>query len=53
MIREVRNDLAHGNQNFSARELEPWTRVLEQLARAEMLRLLGCPPTVVERAVEA
>jgi hypothetical protein len=53
LIRQVRNDLAHGNQNFDARELAPWTGVLEQLARAHMLRLLGCPVDVVARAVEA
>ena len=49
-IRHVRNDLAHGNRNYAEQDLRRWTDVLDALCRAHLLRLLGCPPTVMEGA---
>lgn len=53
LVQAVRNDLAHGNRNYDSVELEPWTAALERLARAHMLRLLGCPVNVIERGLGA
>jgi hypothetical protein len=49
-IRHIRNDLAHGNRNYAERDLRRWTDVLDALCRAHLLRLLGCPPSVMEGA---
>lgn len=49
-IRRIRNDLAHGNRNYADRGLRPWTEVLDALCRAHLLRLLSCPPSVMEAA---
>lgn len=49
-IRYVRNDLAHGNRNCTERDLRRWTDVLDALCRAHLIRLLSCPPSVMEAA---
>ena len=51
-VRHIRNDLAHGNRNYSDRELRRWTVVLDALCRGHLLRLLGCPTAVIERAFQ-
>jgi hypothetical protein len=48
-LTRVRNDLAHGNKGFSARDLHEAVHVLERIVRAHALRLMGCPDSVLER----
>jgi hypothetical protein len=50
VVRQIRNDLAHGARNYSDRELRPWTSVLDAFCRAHLLRLLGCPVAAIGRA---
>lgn len=47
----VRNDLAHGNRSYAADELAGARDVLERVVRAHLLRLLGLPDKVVQRAL--
>lgn len=49
-LARVRNDLAHGNRGYPAHELSEVTRILERVARAHMLRTLGCSEKVQQRA---
>ncbi|WP_369132024.1 hypothetical protein [Modestobacter sp. I12A-02662] len=48
-LRVVRNDLAHGNRGYDARELHKAGEILERVTRAHMLRVLGCSSAVIER----
>ncbi|MFC4429760.1 HEPN domain-containing protein [Citricoccus alkalitolerans] len=51
-LSRVRNDLAHGNKGFDAYDLNEAVRVLERIVRAQALRLLGCPDSVLERVCD-
>lgn len=48
-LRIVRNDLAHGNRGYDARELRDVERILDGAVRAHLLRLLGADVAVQER----
>lgn len=48
-LRIVRNDLAHGNRGYDARELDDVVRILDGAVRAHLLRLLGASAAVQER----
>jgi hypothetical protein len=50
-LRRVRNDLAHGNRGYPVQDLHEVATLLERLARAHLLRLLGCPDEVQGRAL--
>lgn len=50
-LRLIRNDLAHGRQGYDALDLHEVDDVLERVTRAHLLRILGCPTAVVERAL--
>jgi hypothetical protein len=50
-IRVLRNRLWHGTRNYSETELQPWVRVLEVLARAHLLQLLGFDTTAIDKAL--
>lgn len=41
LLRILRNDLSHGNKNYSDRDLRPWVHAAETMCRAHALRLLG------------
>jgi hypothetical protein len=51
VIREIRNGLAHGSRGYAPQLLRPWSNALDTLARAHMLRLLGCPAGVIQEAL--
>ncbi|NWL26506.1 hypothetical protein DM794_05430 [Paenarthrobacter ureafaciens] len=40
-LRQIRNDLAHGNRSYDVLELLPLTRTLDQVVRAHILKSLG------------
>lgn len=50
-LRLIRNDLAHGSQGYDVLGLHDVSQVLERVTRAHMLRVLGCPLEVQERAL--
>lgn len=51
-LSRVRNDLAHGNKGFDAAHLHQAVRVLERIVRANALRLLECPESVLEKVCD-
>ncbi|MDW3851005.1 hypothetical protein NMK34_30810 [Micromonospora sp. BRA006-A] len=50
-LRIIRNDLAHGTRGYPIQDLNEVSQILEQVARAHLLRVLGCGVDVQERAV--
>jgi len=50
-VRIIRNDLAHGNKGYPTAELSHVSSILERVARAHMLRILGCSDEVQSRAL--
>ncbi|SFT30932.1 HEPN domain-containing protein [Streptomyces sp. ok210] len=50
-LRDIRNNLAHGSKGYPAHELEDVSLILERVARAHLLRLLGCNAEIQERAL--
>lgn len=51
-LRKVRNDLAHGNRPYKPGELRSAVTLLEAMARAHMLRVLGCSGQLQKRALQ-
>lgn len=51
-MRQLRNDLAHGQRGYDAHDLHEVVSVLERVVRAHALRALGCPDVSVTRALE-
>lgn len=51
-LRIIRNNLAHGTKGYEAYEIHQVVMVLEQMVRAHALDVLGCPASVVSRAVD-
>ncbi|WP_181804627.1 ApeA N-terminal domain 1-containing protein [Streptomyces shenzhenensis] len=52
-LRGIRNDLAHGSKGYPTHELEDVALILERVARAHLLRLLGCNTDIQERVLYA
>jgi hypothetical protein len=52
-LRGIRNDLAHGSKGYPAHELEDVALILERVARAHLLRLLGCDAEIQGRVLDA
>lgn len=50
-LADVRNKLAHGVRNYPAHQLSDVVSILEDVVRAHALRILGCPPPAVARAL--
>jgi len=50
-VRLIRNDLAHGTQGYHAADLHEVAGILERVTRAHLLRVMGCPTAVIERAL--
>lgn len=50
-LRIIRNDLAHGTKGYPIQDLGEVSQVLERVARAHLLRVLGCDVDVQTRAV--
>jgi hypothetical protein len=50
-LRQLRNDLSHGSQNYEDRSLRAWVDIGETLCRAHALRLLGFDDEDVERGL--
>lgn len=50
-LRVIRNNLAHGLRGYDPHDLHLVVQVLERVVRAHALRVLGCPPQVLERAL--
>ncbi|MEV1070868.1 hypothetical protein [Micromonospora parva] len=50
-LRIIRNDLAHGTKGYPVQDLNEVSQVLERVARAHLLRVLGCDVEVQARAV--
>lgn len=48
-LRIIRNDLAHGNRGYDTQGLYEVTVILEKVARAHMLRVLGCDTEIQHR----
>lgn len=48
----IRNNLSHGNRSYPPAELSTVSDVLERVARAHMLRAIGCSEKVFKRAVD-
>lgn len=53
IIRRLRNDLSHGNYNPPDHELIPWTKRLDRLSKAQLLRLLGFDSGLIEAKLGA
>jgi hypothetical protein len=52
-LAKIRNDLAHGNRGYPAQELVTVVKILDRIARAHLLRAIGCPEGVQTRAMDA
>lgn len=52
-LRSIRNELAHGGKGYPAHELEEVALILERVARAHLLRLLGCSTEIQQRALDS
>ena len=50
-LRTIRNALAHGSRGYPAHELDDVALILERVARAHLLRILGCSSEVQERVL--
>ena len=50
-LARIRNDLAHGNRSYPPHQLSAVANILERVARAHMLRTLGCSEQVQLRAI--
>ncbi|MFD8300022.1 HEPN domain-containing protein [Streptomyces bauhiniae] len=50
-LRIIRNDLAHGNKGYPVEDLDAVAKVLERVARAHFLRILGYCDSIQKRAV--
>jgi hypothetical protein len=50
-LRRVRNDLAHGSRGYDVEHLHEVSALLERVARAHLLRILGCPDQAQKRAL--
>jgi len=48
-LREVRNNLAHGNRGYEPHHLQEVVRLLEFIVRGHALRILGCSEAVISR----
>ncbi|RPK75700.1 hypothetical protein EES45_24750 [Streptomyces sp. ADI97-07] len=48
-MRQVRNDLAHGNRGYKPHYLQEVVEILEFIVRGHSLRILGCPTAVISR----
>ncbi len=48
-IGEIRNGLSHGAAAYSRRELEPHVRTMAIVGVAQLLRIIGVPPTNISR----
>ncbi|MEU2610709.1 hypothetical protein ABZ570_03850 [Micromonospora sp. NPDC007271] len=49
-LRTVRNDLSHGTKGYPTAQLHEAVEILDRVARAHMLRVLGCGTAAQERA---
>jgi len=50
-LRLVRNDLAHGTRGYDTLELSDVADLLDRVARAHLLRILGCPESAQRSAL--
>ncbi|MGK5441807.1 hypothetical protein ACSNN7_08290 [Micromonospora sp. URMC 105] len=51
-LRLIRNDLSHGTRGYDTQKVNEVAGILEQVARAHLLRILGCASDIQERALE-
>jgi hypothetical protein len=51
-LRVIRNDLSHGNRSYPDWQIKAAANLLERVARAHMLRLLGGGPEIQRRVLE-
>ncbi|WP_169734294.1 ApeA N-terminal domain 1-containing protein [Hamadaea tsunoensis] len=51
-LRLIRNDLSHGSKNYDAREVNEVVIVLHRVARAHLLRLLGCDDAALRAVLQ-
>ncbi|MCW3038784.1 MAG: hypothetical protein JWM31_689, partial [Solirubrobacterales bacterium] len=51
-LRIVRNDLAHGNRGYDMTDLRELAELLDRVARAHLLRVLGCPESAQKRVLQ-
>lgn len=49
-LRQIRNDLSHGNKGYDVTQIAEVVDILEHMVRANALRILGCPESVIDRA---
>lgn len=50
-LRQIRNDLAHGNRGYPAGDLEEVVSILHRIVRAQILRTLGVSEEAQKRAL--
>lgn len=50
-MRIIRNDLAHGTKGYPLQDLDEVSQILDRIARAHLLRVLGCDVDVQARAL--
>lgn len=51
-LSKLRNQLSHGDRTYDEDELRPWVEVVNVVAQANLLRLLGFDQTFIEHALE-
>lgn len=52
-VRQIRNDLAHGNKSYDSFELHRLAKTLDEMVQAHVLRSLGAPDEVLVRMLSA
>lgn len=50
-LRTVRNDLSHGSRTWDRELLADTADLLERMARAHLMNVIGCPPSATTRAL--
>jgi hypothetical protein len=52
-LRLIRNDLSHGTRGYDAFDVDEVANLLDRVARAHLLRILGCELTALDRVLQS